>query len=188
MNKKILLALGLVLVIGAVLFFFSPSTKTPTDELTLVEQDKKLHGPCPGAVEIVSGAKVVTNWYACHKVQKGDVVLYQFSGTKPPVIRTVAAVENDEFSWVEDKKHQAWNLKVDSKMVLDADKNPHFFGRFGTPPMISLNAGKTSGVLKKDTAIIFANESPGGLDSSMFGVVNQVDFLGKVEAPSEPAK
>ena len=186
MNKKLLLACVLLAFVGVIIFFMSSGNKIPRDGLTLIEQDRKLKGACPGPVEVVSGEKVVTNWYACHKVQKGDSVLYQFSGTKPAVIRTVVAVENDEFTWVEDKKHQAWNLKVDNKLVLDADKNPHFFGRFGIPPMISLNAGKTSGVLKKDTVIIFAKDSPGGLDSSMFGVVNQVDYLGKVE--SEAAK
>src|SRR4051812_26773813 len=45
---------------------------------------------------------VLTNWYGCHAVERGDLVLYRFSETRDPVVRIARGIPGDRFHLVQD--------------------------------------------------------------------------------------
>lgn len=182
MQKKLVFGLVVLVILAAIAYFAFNQREPENKDSTFIDQQKRLKGPCPGPLKEWGKFHILPNWYACHPAVKDEEVLYQFSNTKEPVVRRVVAVAGDSFILVEDKLHRAWNLKIDGKTVLDGGNTPHFFGKIDVPSMISLQGKEGKGVLKSGTAIIFSDTSPGQLDSGVFGVVDQVDFLGRVES------
>ena len=131
-----------------------------------------------GMLEIRQQFRVRQNWYACHPVQHGDLVLYQYTSTKEPVVRIVAGIPGDHFQLVENQLPGNWNIEVNGELYHDKD-SPHFFGRSGIAPTLSLFEKR--GALKAGELILFSSVSPGSNDIGLFGLANIEDDIGKVE-------
>lgn len=124
---------------------------------------------------------VALNWYKCHAVERGDVVLYKFSNTKDPVARFVRGVPGDRFKLVRAPGH--WNVEIDGDVLESSDGRPYVFGS-DVSPVLSLYEKSSKGILDADTALVFSRHSPGGFDSGVFGAVSIQDIIGKVDLKS----
>lgn len=140
-------------------------------------------GTMAGLIEQGSTYTVFKNYYACHRVQAGDVVLYRFSSKFPPVPRIVRAVPGNKFKLVKDPSKKAWNIQVDGATLMYEGK-PHFFG-VGAPPILALYEKSFKGVLPQNVFILFSNVPPGEIDSANFGVMSLSDIIGKVDVRSQ---
>jgi hypothetical protein len=193
-QKSLLIACAIAIVLAGALLFLvlgrvRPPVLKPADWMASATQ-----GACPGKemvlemndpymrgiVEKGQKFKVTLNWYACHPIRKGDYVLYRVSAQMNPVVRIVRAVPGDRFELERDKAHDAWNLLVNGEKVMSEGK-PHFFGG-SQPPTLSLYVKQRGGFLGPQEIILFSSWAPGDTDSSVFGLLNLNDVLGKVEA------
>ncbi len=134
-----------------------------------------------GVVEEGKQVKVRLNWYACNSIERGDVVLYRYSGKFSPVIKRVVGVPGDSFHLVKDKKNKAWNLDINGKLVQSQlSAEPYFFGAEETATLI-LYEKPRKGKLGKGEVILFSSFPPGDRDSGLFGLISTKDVIGKVE-------
>jgi hypothetical protein len=149
----------------------------PGETLELTAQDTHMDG----LLKLNQKFKVIINWYACHEIEKGDLVYYRYTPTLDPVVKVVRATEGDKFQVLFDKKHGAWNLKVNDEFVMDAVSDTPFYFGARPPSPLSLYEKANRGVLQKGDLILLSNVPPGSNDSGLFGVANIADVIGKVE-------
>ncbi len=183
-----------ILIMGLAFFFLKPG-----HEAEIKKPQAQRGGPCPGEVvelampdPLMDGLlkkdqkfRVTINWYACHSIERGDLVYYQYSSSLDPVVKVVRAIPDDKFEVTRDKKAGAWNLTVNGELLMDeASQTPYYFGAKPTA-VLSLYEKANDGVLKDNDVILLSNVPPGGNDSGLFGVANVDDIVGKVEVISE---
>jgi signal peptidase S26 family len=191
-SKKINLVVSilLVLVLGAAVFLFFPTKKhyaTSTDQRCPgdVYELEMPDGSMDGLLKQNQKFKVTQNWYACNPLERGDLVYYRFSTSNDPIVRVLRAIPGDEFEVLRDEKYGAWNIKVNSDMVMDkASGEPYYFGAKPTATL-SLYEKANKGKLQEGDVIVLSNVPPGSNDSGLFGVANVADIVGKVEVVSE---
>jgi hypothetical protein len=189
-----LLAAIVVVALGLAYHFLAP--RPTEDEKPRIQ--KLAVGPCPGeTVDLVmqdtlmdgwirkdQKIRVITNWYACNPIEKGDLVYYQYSSNFDPVVKVVRAAPGDFFKVARDKKFGAWNLIVNGDLLMDeASQAPYYFGAEPNT-VLSLYEKANGGVLKDGDVILLSNVPPGGNDSGLYGVANVTDIIGKVEIVS----
>ena len=167
----------------AVLIFFS--SKKNSEEAPLSFEANLKSGPCPGVTEVLKAQdkktyNILHNFYSCNPVKRGDLIYLKFSEQLPAVIRTVYGIPGDSFALVFDKENNNWNLKINDELVLDPEKTVHFFGG-KSRPVLGLYEKSLKNHLPAKNFIVFSDQSPGHQDSSILGVVNVEDFVGKVE-------
>lgn len=155
----------------------SPSATAPCpgEKFVAVMKDHNMSG----IIENGQSFSVLPNWYACHPLQDGDYVYYRYSYHRDPVVRIVRAREGDHFELIPDTVHKSWNIKINGKILL-SDKDPYYFGGELKPPL-GLYEKSHKGLLAQSEAIVFSSRAPGNLDSGIFGLVNVIDLIGKVE-------
>ncbi len=156
---------------------FSLGKNSPCpDKREMVMQDYYMRG----IIEKDHRYTALINYYACNPIQKGDYVLYRFAPNVPPVVRIVRAVEGDKFELKKDKKRKAWNIFINGDLLVVGNE-AHFFGTdVAIPPLGLALASRRAGLLPGDVAL-FSSWAPGDLDSSIFGLANIEDIIGKVE-------
>jgi hypothetical protein len=130
--------------------------------------------------------RFLMNFYKCNKPRAGDIVLYRFSSKMDPIVRIVRAAEGDKFELAEDKKHGAWNLKVNGDFVT-YNGEPYYFGG-ATKPTLALYEKERNNILGPGETIVLANVPPGKDDSGMFGLVHKDDLIGKMETANTGAR
>jgi hypothetical protein len=193
-NKYLLLGIGLCLVvISALAYLLLQKSHSPKAS---AKHPYDFSGPCPGEVKtlkmdddsmigiIDSGTsyKLTSDWYWCHPVKRGDLVLLRFSHSMDPVVRKVYGVPDDEFKVTFNKSQAAWNVEIESQKV-EVKGAPYFFGSNSSsaPPLLKLLENSREGVLLDREIIVFSSTPPGNKDSGTLGVVNLNDVVGKVE-------
>ncbi len=196
--KKIAIIISVVVVVLVGLWFFSREPKvTGPVRKEIYNFDPAI---CPGKVVnfamadpymrgIVEEGQVVEvtlNWYACHPMETGDLVLYRFTEFGDPVIRRVVGKPGDKFALIS-QKGAGWYLKINGKVV-NGVNGGYFFGDPNYPPPLSLAEVQKKGVIAKTDLIVFSSFGPGEKDSGVFGMVSVSDMVGKVTDQHPEAK
>jgi hypothetical protein len=198
-KKKTLIALLVFVGLGWFAYFYLGMLSVPKEPPVAVNEQPAPPSPAPseppcpgesfeaemqdpymrGIIEKGQKFTVLPNWYACHPLTNGDYVYYRYSSNRPPVVRIVRAHEGDHFELVQDPKHHSWNIKING-VLFEAAGEPYYFGG-EPPPPLSLYVKPRNGIIGRNEAIVFSSRSPGDMDSGVFGLVNVVDLIGKVE-------
>ncbi len=148
----------------------------PGETLTLNMDDQYMKG----FIEEGAKFKVTINWYACHAIERDDIVFYRISKMMNPVVRMARGIPGDKFKTVPDKNNQGWNIIINDKPVMWEGRIPYFFGA-SVPPPLSLGEKSRKGVLGPTDVILLSTVPPGHIDSGIFGISNIVDVIGKIE-------
>ncbi len=135
-------------------------------------------GSLQGLIEDGQTVKVLFGYYNCHKIERGDVVLYDFAGNKEPVIKIVKGIEGDSFHLV--KVDGGYHILINGEIIKNAQGEPYLIDQSGYK-MLSLYEKDYSGIIPKDAYLILGNLTYGSLDSTRFGLIDKSDILGKVE-------
>jgi signal peptidase I len=122
--------------------------------------------------------KVLLGYYNCHPIQRNDIVLYNYSGNKNPIIKTVKGVPGDRFSL--EKTNNGWYISINGEILKNSQSQPYILDYRGYK-VLSLYERSYKGTIPEDAYLILGNLPYGSLDSSHFGFVGRKDFLGKVE-------
>lgn len=190
-NIRFVFLVVFFLLVAAALVTYLKFRSSPPPQ-TQTAQIPKAEGPCPGetkslinrdpympgTLEKEQRFDVITNYYACNPLRRGDLVYFRFSFDMEPVVRKVVALEGDTFELSPDKEKHRWNLIVNGEMITAATGN-YFFGA-ETPPTLSLYVKARNGILRAQEAIVLSTRPPGDFDSGTLGIVSVKDFLGKV--------
>lgn len=120
-------------------------------------------------------AVVDYNYYKCgRKVERNDIVIYNFNTQEKRLIKTVKVVPGDIFSVNETDS----TLLINGKPMINGRKENYMLDKQGKA-MIGLYEKSFSGRLNGDVYFLFG-ENQASIDSSAFGPVSGSDILGKV--------
>jgi signal peptidase I len=186
---KIILIIGSVFIIIGIGYL--TMLKSPVRQ-PFHENQGIFNGQCPIKIEerIVRGRslqgliedgqiiKALFGYYNCHKIVRGDVVLYDFAGNKEPVIKIVKGIEGDSFHLM--KVDGGYHILINGEIIKNAQGEPYLIDHSGYK-MLSLYEKDYRGIIPKDAYLIMGNITSGATDSSRFGFVGVRDILGKAE-------
>jgi len=191
MNNKSLIALIIIILVSVGSYFYFHWSQQPK------RHPYDFAGPCPGKtltkkmqdvylrgiLEKDEEYQLIQDWYWCNEVKRGEVILFKYSDQQPPVVRKVYGVPGDKFEVIFDEDMNAWKVKIAGKIHMHGDKPFTFGGE--EKPVLKLLEESRNGVLGPREIIIFASFPPGETDSSILGVVNLNDVVGKVVLKSD---
>ncbi|HIH24393.1 TPA: signal peptidase I [Candidatus Woesearchaeota archaeon] len=128
-----------------------------------------------GIIEEGTAVNVQRN-LACAAIDRNDIILYNYAGKSDPLIKIVKAIPGD-----------TWRLDGCSIVVNDivlSTRNPD--GTIGAPYCVGDSRrlqlyANDYPIIPPDTYLIMGNNPDGTLDSSIFGLVDREDIIGKVE-------
>lgn len=145
-------------------------------------------GSLQGFIEDGQTVKVLYGYYNCHKIERGDVVLYDFAGRPEPVIKIVQGIDGDKFqlkkvpSADSGQTDNGWNILINDEIVKNTQGIPYSLGESGYR-MLHLYEKDYKGKIPDNAYLLLGNLTGGSLDSTMFGLIDKSDILGKVEYP-----
>ncbi len=183
------LGLGLIIVVCLSVLVWKVTRPTPepeapglppcgTERETLVMQDEWMSGTLEKNTEF----EALMDWHACHKLVRGDLVLYRVSKSHDPVVLKVAGIPGDTFKLKKDENRNSWNIEINGETLMEGGK-PYHFGS-ANPPALKLYQDAQKGLLDKSSVLIFSTKSPGEQDSGSLGVLSTNDIVGLV-TPSQ---
>ena len=132
-----------------------------------------------GVIEKGEKIKILTNFYNCNDVRRGDIAWYQFSNQIEPVARTVWGLPGDNYSLTEDSSKKGyWRISINGQEVT-TNSEPYYIYSNSVPPLKTYELSR-GGVLLADEYILLSNRSPGLSDSSNLGLIHKKELIGKV--------
>jgi signal peptidase I len=119
--------------------------------------------------------KALLGYYACHPIERGDIVLYHYAGDKNPLIKIIKAVPGDHWS-LEDKSGR-FLILVNGNVLKNSEGNEY---QIPDTNKILLLYTNDYPIIPQGAYLILGDETGGSLDSTSFGLVGGSDILGKV--------
>lgn len=121
--------------------------------------------------------KIDFNYYACHKPQAGEIIIYQYSPDKNPIIKNIKGVAGDsiELKPMADK----WNIIINGQILRNSAGQEYAIDRKGYN-LLSLYIKDYQGKIPTNSFLILGDQTQGTFDSSMLGLVGTQGLLGKV--------
>lgn len=131
-------------------------------------------------IESDETVKILLGYYSCNEVKRGDIIAYNFSGDKNPIIKIVKGLPGDKFHL--QKTEGGWNILINGEVLKNSQSQPYLLGEDGYR-MLSLYERDYKGAIPANAYLILGNLESGSLDSTRFGLVGKSDLLGKVLLP-----
>lgn len=121
------------------------------------------------------GVAVDYNYYKCgRKVERNDIVIYNFNAQEKRIIKTVKVIPGDTF-----RVNKTDNtLLISEKPMTNSRKENYILDKQGKA-MMELYEKSFNGRLNGDVYFLFG-ENQASIDSSAFGPVSGADILGRV--------
>lgn len=120
---------------------------------------------------------VLFGYYGCYPFQRGDVVLYNYSGNMNPVIKVVRGVPGDSFSL--EPGSGGFRVVVNGVTVVNS-AGREFVVSGRAYELLSLYVRDYKGMIPEDAYLLLGESPSGSVDSTRFGLVDRSDILGKV--------
>jgi len=118
-------------------------------------------------------------YYDCNEIKKGDIVLYDYAGSKTPLIKIIRAIPGDSFELVE-KDSGRWNILINGEILKNSEGNPYLISgkRY---EMLALYERSYQSEIPEEAYLLLGNITSGATDSTRFGFVSQRGILAKVK-------
>lgn len=127
--------------------------------------------------------EVLTGYYNCNPVLREDIVVYNYSGNKNPIIKVVKGIPGDTISLSKNGDNY-WNILINGEILRNSENIPYQLTE-KEYKIISLYIKDYNGVIPENTYLIMGNKPKGSLDSRRIGLVDKKDIVGKVIRTSE---
>lgn len=193
-KKKIYISiLAIIIIVGIVYFIFYNFTPVwPSNEKILTASGTiKKDCTITKVSETVSGDSmtgllkngqkimILKGYYKCNEVKIDDIIIYPYAGNPIPIVKSVKAIPGDYFELKKDK-NGLWNIFINEKITKTSDGIPYALSE-PKSKMLAIYVDSYHGIIPADAYIILGNLPEGTIDSTQFGLVNKIDFIGKVE-------
>lgn len=181
MNSKTISIIFVVLIFlipGFYAFFWNQTAKTENLTcITKIEERIVRGNSLSGLIEDGQTVKILFGYYNCNEIERGDIIVYNYSGNKNLIIKIIKGLPGDKFSL--EKVDSDYNILINDKIVRNSKNQPYVLDEKGYK-MLSLYERDYEGIIPKNSYLILGNLAGGSLDSEDFGLVDKKDILGKV--------
>jgi signal peptidase I len=133
-----------------------------------------------GLIEDGAVLKILMGYYQCHPVERGDLVVYNYSSAEP-LIKIAKGIPGDKFH-LQKTTAGCWNILINGGIIKNFQETPYCISEQGYQ-MLSLYERDYKGEIPENAYLILGNQVGGTLDSSRFGLVGKDDILGKIVKP-----
>lgn len=152
--------------------------QSPADCVSKTEERIIRGDSISGIAENGQTVRILFDYYKCHEVQKGDIVILNFAGRPEPLIKIVKAVPGDSFKLAVASSSGVWNIFINGEMAKNSLGQAYAFNQKGYQ-MLSLYANDYYGVIPANAYLVLGNAANGSLDSSRFGLISKSEIVGK---------
>ncbi|NTW34382.1 MAG: signal peptidase I [Bacteroidetes bacterium] len=120
--------------------------------------------------------KALFGYYACHDIQRNDIVLFKFSGNKNLLIKFVRAIPGDQ--WSLKKTDNVYEIIINGITLKNSEGKPYQFSEYSCK-MLKLYT-KDYPIIPEGVYLLLGDKIEGSLDSSHFGLVNKNEIVAKI--------
>ena len=113
---------------------------------------------------------VLEGYLRCNNLSRGDLVLYNFTGDSVPLIKVVKAVPGDHWFL------NGSTIVVNNKTLMNSEGTPYSIGDTRRLALYTHDYP----IIPTNTYLLMGNLAGGSLDSSVFGLVDKGDIIGRV--------
>jgi len=122
--------------------------------------------------------KALFGYYDCHKVERGDIVLFDYAGNKNSVIKIVKGISGDKFELR--KSDSSWNIIINNQFVKNSQGKLYLISG-NAYKMLSLYEKDYKGIIPEDAYLLLGDRISGSVDSTTFGLIDKSGIIAKVE-------
>lgn len=185
MNKKFIsiafITIFSIIFIGAYKIF---SKKTISNSVVLQSscvlktEERVVRGnSLSGLIEPGQTIKILFGFYNCNEIKREDVIAYNYAGNPEPIIKIVKGLDGDKFHL--QKTDNSWDVLINDEIVKNSFNQPYVLDE-KSHKMLLLYEQDYKGIIPQNAYLILGNAANGTLDSSVFGLIDKSDILGKV--------
>lgn len=113
---------------------------------------------------------IYPDFYQCHPIQRGDMVILQITKEQNPIVKFVKAIPGDRFTYKED------HIYINGKLLRNSQNKPYKI----QSKMLQLYSTSYP-VLPSDSYLVLGDQEGGSLDASKFGLIDKKQILGKAQ-------
>ncbi|OGZ32037.1 MAG: signal peptidase I [Candidatus Portnoybacteria bacterium RBG_13_40_8] len=186
-KKKIFLILFLLLLVAIYIRLTANRLTTnrtvgPEDaQCQITEKKFEVRGvSLSGVLEPGTTIDVWLNYYQCHQVKRGDLVLYKINPQIDPIIKIVKGIPGDNIR-LEGRDGKFWNILVNDKALTVSQGEPYQINEKAAD-LIGLYIKDYHGVIPPKSYLLMGNMVSGSVDSTRFGLVDISDIIGRAVA------
>jgi len=168
-----------VLLVGLPLLLFGKILYAQADSSCIYRVSEKLVRGNSLEGVIANGSTVVMlyGFYSCNKIERNDVVAYDYKGSKIPLIKMVKAMPGDTFELALNKSG-LHNIVVNGDTLREANGMKYEL-RQGEYRMLNMYEREYKNLMPANTFLILGSHS-GTTDSGRFGLIDKRDIIGKI--------
>ncbi len=122
--------------------------------------------------------KILFDYYQCHEIKRGDIVAYNYTGDKNPIIKIAKGMPGDSFKLKETES--GWNILINNEILKNSENNPYLITG-NKYKMLSLYENDYQNGIPGETYLLLGNLISGSVDSTQFGLIDKSGILGKVD-------
>jgi signal peptidase I len=167
-------------IVVVVVFFYLLIQSNFTSCPVRGKQEIVRGGSLSGIVENGATVKVLYGYYRCHKIMRDDIVIYNYAGSRDPLIKVVKGIPGDRLV-LRQVSQQGVSLFINNQPVINSVGELYQFNE-QRAKLLTLYIRDFQGLIPSDSYLILGNLERGTLDSSIFGFIAAQDVLGKVLA------
>ena len=156
------------------------SRKTNFDNNCVTKAEQKIvqGNSLSGIIEHNSTVNILFGYYNCNEIMRNDIVAFNFSGNKEPIIKVIKGIPGDKFSLI--KNNQSWNILINNEILKNSEDRSYKLDEHQYK-MLSLYEKDYKGTIPINAYLLMGNLEFGSLDSTRFGLVGKSAILGKVD-------
>ncbi len=109
------------------------------------------------------------NYYSCHEINRGDIVVFEVPGRKNRIIKKIYAIPSDKFEY----KNQ--RIFINGKILKNSKNSEYVIDS----KMLRLFADSYP-TIPKDSYLLLGDSPSGSFDGSKMGFIDQKQILGKI--------
>ena len=114
--------------------------------------------------------KVQLNYYQKNTPKRCDIIVYQYSETKNPIIKRIRGIPNDKFEYKNN------NIYINNRILTNSKNETYNINS----KMLTLYANEYP-IIPKDTYLILGETNVGTFDSSKIGLIHKTNIIGFVK-------
>ncbi len=117
-------------------------------------------------------------YYACHPIQRGDIIIYDAPGKQHSFIKIIHAVPDDSFA-LEQTKSGDYSIRVNGRILKTSTNQPYHL----TAQKSRLLAGYADyyeNRIPQYSYLILGNLPGGSIDSTQFGLIKAERIIARV--------
>ena len=122
--------------------------------------------------------KILFGYYKCNEIKRGDIVAYDYTGDKNPIIKIAKGIPGDSFKLKETEN--GWNILINNEILKNSENNPYLITG-NKYKMLSLYEDNCQNGIPEKTYLLLGNLISGSVDSTQFGLIDKSGILGKVD-------